>query len=80
MNTVSRCSLAVSSAGMFICYQKANNIPIAICMECEVIKTRTVEETVIIFESGPEITCSNSNFTVAATCECFDWSLGLLML
>lgn len=80
MNTVNRCSLAVSSAGMFICYQKANNSTIAICMECAVIKIIIVEETVIIFESGPEITCLNSNFTVAATCECFDWSVGLLML
>lgn len=80
MNTVNRCSLAVSSAGMFICYQKANNTTIAICMECAVIKIIIVEETVIIFESGPEITCLNSNFTVAATCECFDWSVGLLML
>lgn len=80
MNAVSRYTLAVSSAGMLICYQKANNIPIAICMECAVIKTRTVEETVIIFESGPEITCLNSNFPVAATYEYFDWSLGLQML
>lgn len=38
MNAVSRYSLAASSAGMLICYQKANNIPTAICMDVQLLK------------------------------------------